>query len=216
MRVWLNIFDPLCRPFQQLLERLLQQRLDQTNNDLIVHSAFPGILSAALAAQSSSTSFNNNDPDNAFYYKRADNSPGWNKLQGGWGKRQPTVSSVGSNAQSILSTNTLSGQPSWAALVNQREPVRRSGSWNHLNALWGRKRSAPLPAMTDNGTEDEEGPVNAISVRAEPGSDRDWNSLNSMWGKRRRRGWNDLQGGWGKRSSANWNQLSSMWGKRSV
>jgi hypothetical protein len=191
-----------------LLEQLLQSRLNALSASNDINANMPALLNA----------FASGDSDNT-YYKRTDTSPGWNKLQGGWGKRQTTA---GSPSSASFVRNGAVGQPTWSALIDQREPVRRSGSWNHLNALWGRKRSVGLPTIdsssfsdSDTYTGDDVQLGNRLSIRSP--SNGDWNSLNSMWGRRRRRGWNDLQGGWGKRSSnGNWNQLNAMWGKRAV
>jgi len=99
--------------------------------------------------------------------KRDPSNSNWNRMNGVWGKRSPTGLDAGSSS-------SLIGFPSSYGMSSS------TGKWNQLNNLWG-KRSSPS-----------------------------WNSMNQMWGKR---GWNDMNGGWGRKRAVNhWNNLRGMWG----
>lgn len=114
----------------------------------------------------------------------------WNKLHGGWGKRDSS-SQANWNRMRVWgkrSPNGIdSGSSSLIALGSEYPSIGvlspSSGKWNQLNNLWGKKRAASAPS---------------------------WNNLNQMWGKKR--GWNDMNNVWGKRSAPHWNNLRGMWG----
>lgn len=128
------------------------------------------LIPTSVALKSLLYSDNNEDDEqgnDVDILKRA--SASWNKLHGGWGKREKDWELT--DPEGVKNWNRLFGMVG-----------KRSAKWNDLNGMWGKRGS--------------EGQWN--SLRGGWGK-RGWNDMSHGYGKRQSPHWNNLRGMWGRK-----------------